>query len=166
MWGEPLAWAGSGLLFACKHSVTRKCGVSSAPVPLNFLHPMHWVFLFCCPSCSCFSQDGRARPCCNLCFLQGSLVACLTSAALPRFFISQAFQTLPEHLAVAARAAAASDKGIYGGGDRALTRESDLGSDSASVIALVGKLLAPSESLGFLSCKEKIMSVCCKDEIK
>lgn len=90
--GEPgtslSSWAGSVPLFACKHSVTRKCGVSSASVPLNFLHPMQWVFLFCCPSCSCFSQDGSVRPSCNLCFLQSSLVAYLTSASLPRFFIS------------------------------------------------------------------------------
>jgi hypothetical protein len=82
------ACSASALLFACKHLVTRKCGVSSAPDPLNFLHPMQWVFLFCCPSCSCFSQGVSVRPSCNLCFLQSSLVAYLTSAALPRFFIS------------------------------------------------------------------------------
>ena len=39
-----------------------------------------------------------------------------------------------------------------------------LGSDSASVIILMGKLLTPSESLGFFSCK-KMMPVCCKDVV-
>lgn len=87
------ARAASALLFAYKHLVTRKCGVSSAPAPLNFHHPMQWIFLFCCPSCSRFSHGGSIRPSCNLCFQQSSLVAYLTLAALLGFFISWCFQT-------------------------------------------------------------------------
>lgn len=92
VWDNLTAWAGSALLFACKHSVTRKCGVSSAPAPLNFPHPMQWVFLFCCPSCSCFSQGSRVCPSCNLCFTQSSSVVYLTSVALLTFFIFQVIQ--------------------------------------------------------------------------
>lgn len=67
----------------------------------------------------------QSLPQLNLCFLQSSLVASLTSASLPRFFLSRANSEL------AAGAAAAKDNSTDGNG-AALTQESDLGSNSAS----------------------------------
>lgn len=162
MQGKSLsAWAGSALLFACKHLVTRKCGVSSAPALLNFLHPMQWVFLFCCPSCSCFSQGGRIRPSCNLCFIWSSLVAYLTSAALPRFFISWAIQSNIKNIAVAA-AATATDNCINGEGGMVLTQKSELGSSYACVTVILVSLIT-FLSIGFLNDNKKISSICCKN---
>lgn len=163
--GEPgtrlSAWAGSAPLCACKHSVSRKCGVSSASVPLNFLHPMQWGFLFCCPSCSCFSQDGGVRPSCKLCFLQSSLVAYLTSASLPRFFVSQAFQSSTENAGLAA-VAASNDSSIHGSRGVAFTPASDLGSDSPSVTVTLRETPNPSEGLRFF--QEKMMPICSKGD--
>lgn len=55
---------------------------------------------------------------------------------------------------------------INGDGGMALTQESDLGSHSASVTVIVSKLFNSPEIPSFFNGKDKIMSVCCKDEIK
>lgn len=48
----------------------------------------------------------------------------------------------------------------------ALTPESDLGSHPASVTVIIGKLCNLPENPSFFNGKDKIMSLCCKDEIK
>lgn len=138
------ARAASALLFACKHLVTRKCGVSSAPAPLNFHHPMQWIFLFCCPSCSRFSQGGSIHPSCNLCFQQSSLVAYLTLAALLGVFISWRIQTNIKNTVVAA-AAIVTDNGINRDGGGVLMQEHALGSNAACAPATQGWSLNFSE---------------------
>lgn len=55
---------------------------------------------------------------------------------------------------------------INGDGGMALTPESDLGSHPASVTVIIGKLCNLPENPSFFNGKDKIMSLCCKDEIK
>ena len=95
-------------------------------------------------------------------------VSCISAASAGRCFITctaweahGASHTHPENLAEAAeqqqqvtRAFVEAGKGHWG-------KSQILASDFASVV-IMGKLLTPSESLRFFSCK-KMMPVCCKD---
>lgn len=142
-----------------------RCLLANIQLPGNVesaLLLFHLIFLTPCsrfvssaaPAVLAFPRTAELGPAAICAFCEVP-VAALPSAALPGVFTSRAFQTNMENQVTAA----ASDNSIHGGGGVVPTQGADLGSHSAPVTSIVGRLFSPSEDLSVFNCKEKVMSL-------